>query len=636
MTTALALCLGAAGLDGVSAQAAGQAAAQAVPAATAPAERSDDELWNELKALSGSPVEDGLWEAAETATEHVFGSALERETGEKVFETIAAALERDWRGAAQLAGPEILSAYLPGVGQYIELVQSAAQQIDRVTDEWAAQLYDHDSYRWVEEQVAAEYTRLRAPMVDQLNEPFYGYIDDDSYAFMPSYALPVGSQAQIRARAFEAQLFERFMQQPFMDELTATDYTGNGGGVGGLYTRSYPAMVREILGYEPEPRRLFNYFYHRATRQNLQTYFDLHEYVEAEHMRRRARERRQDVIDAYRAALAEQNTPQPYLVMACGSASGFQPGFDGEVHEDEGNRRVREFRTQLYAAAEQNGVDAYAIEAQMAQSVSAGLLTDVAFEFDTSNLEERPLGARYNAPVSLHLTPDILGIVWSGSPASFAGAARTSHLALGKAYLDIGPELLQDRFASVQAVARVEDSAAPLVVTVTGLDYQYAHRLFPNRGIHARLGTGVQVCFEGETLIDTTIRTEEYHVRPNDMSLNSSRAMGVSTMEGVARTLSRLADMIAAQGNPRLQTYLRGEAPQHMLTGAAAERAAQIARGQRRMAAASAPASAPPAVPRSTVERMRELEELREAGMIGADEFERLRSEILGTLTSGD
>ena len=153
MTTALALCLAAAGLDGVSAQAAGQAVPGTTPAATAPAERSDDELWNELKALSGSPVEDGLWEAAEAATEHVFGSALERETGEKVFETIAAALERDWRGAAQLAGPEILSAYLPGVGQYIELVQSAAQQIDRVTDEWAAQLYDHDSYRWVEEQV---------------------------------------------------------------------------------------------------------------------------------------------------------------------------------------------------------------------------------------------------------------------------------------------------------------------------------------------------------------------------------------------------------------------------------------------------------------------------------------------------
>ena len=97
MTTALALCLGAAGLDQVSAQTAVQTAGQAVPAATAPAERSDDELWNELKALSGSPVEDGLWEAAEAATEHVFGSALERETGEKVFETIAAALERAGR-----------------------------------------------------------------------------------------------------------------------------------------------------------------------------------------------------------------------------------------------------------------------------------------------------------------------------------------------------------------------------------------------------------------------------------------------------------------------------------------------------------------------------------------------------------
>lgn len=626
MTTALALCLGAAGLDGVSAQTGGQAAAQAVPAATAPAERSDDELWNELKALSGSPVEDGLWEAAEAATEHVFGSALERETGEKVFETIAAALERDWRGAAQLAGPEILSAYLPGVGQYIELVQSAAQQIDRVTDEWAAQLYDHDSYRWVEEQVAAEYTRLRAPMVDQLNEPFYGYVDDDSYAFMPSYALPVGSQAQIRARAFEAQLFERFMQQPFMDELTATDYTSNGGGVGGLYTRSYPAMVREILGYEPEPRRLFNYFYHRATRQNLQTYFDLHEYVEAEHMRRRARERRQAVIDAYRAALAEQNTPQPYIHLACPPATGFQAGFDGEVHDDRANSGIRAFRSELYAAAQAHGVDAGAIETMVASRISPGLITDVAYSFDLAEMENPPSGTPRPAAVSLVLSPDILGTIWSGRPTSIAASRRTAHIAFGKALLDTGPQLLSAQFAPVAAVGPDDPAARPLTLTITGIDFTHGHRFGSN--IRSRLALGVAACFEGELLFDTTIRTGEFDVGYRGLGFNHSETMTVIAMEGLALALGEASDRIAAGAEGRLATYLAGVPPQERLTGAAAEQAAARQPVQA--------ASASPAMPRSTLERMRELEELREAGMIDADEFARLRSEILGTLTSGD
>ena len=66
------------------------------PAATqaaAPAERSDADLWDELKALSGSQIEDSLWDAAETATEQVFGSALSRDNGETVFETLEAAAD---------------------------------------------------------------------------------------------------------------------------------------------------------------------------------------------------------------------------------------------------------------------------------------------------------------------------------------------------------------------------------------------------------------------------------------------------------------------------------------------------------------------------------------------------------------
>ena len=626
-TTALALIATMAAIAPVQAQTDLRAAA---PAVTTSAERSDDDLWAELKALSGSQVEDSLWDAAEAATEHVFGTALERDNGEKIFETLEAAADGDWRHAGQTAGPALLSVYLPGVGQYIELIQSAAQQIDRVTDQWSEQLYDHASYRWVAEEVETEYRRLRAPLVDPLGDPFYGYVNDDSYAFVPSYALPVGSDAQARARAFEADLFRRWSEQAFQDELTATDYTTNGGGVSGLYTRSYAAMVREILGYEPEPQRLFNHFYHRATRQNLETYVALHEFVEAEHMRRLARQRRQAVIDAYRAELADRNRPQPYLAMACGAASAFQPGFDGEVQEDEGNRRIREFRDQMYQAAERNGVDAAAIEAHISANVSRGLVTDVAFDFDISDLEERPAGAFHDAGIALHLTPDVLGIVWSGKPNSFAARLRTSHLALGKAFLDVGPDLLQDRFANASAVGRFEDSPVPLVIRLTGLDYQYAHRFTPRRGIYARMSAGVQVCFEGEAIVDTTIRTEEYHVRPNDMSLNSSRAMGVSSMQGVALILSEVADRIATHPNPRLATYLRGEEPRDMLTGEAAELSAHLNPRPQRVAAAR------PEVPRSTMDRMRELQELRDAGMIGEIEFDRLRGELLDALAGGD
>ncbi len=626
-TTALALVMTMAAVAPAQAQTNLQAAS---PAAAASVERSDNDLWAELKALSGSQVEDSLWDAAEAATEHVFGAALERDNGEKIFETLEAAADGDWRHAGRTAGPALLSAYLPGVGQYIELIQSAAQQIDRVTDEWSQQLYDHVSYRWVAEEVEAEYRRLRTPLVDPLGNPFYGYVDDDTYAFVPSYALPVGSDAQARARAFEADLFRRWSEQAFQDELTATDYTTNGGWVGGLYTRSYAAMVREILGYQPEPQRLFNYFYHRATRQNLETYVALHEFVEAEHMRRLARQRRQAVIDAYRAELADRNRPQPYLAMACGAASAFQPGFDGKVREDEGNRRIREFRDQMYLAAERNGVDAAAIEAHISTNISRGLITDVAFDFDISDLKDRPTGTLHEAGVALHLTPDVLGIIWSGKPNSFAAQLRTSHLALGKAFLDIGPDLLKDRFASASAVGRFDDSPVPLVIRLTGLDYQYAHRLTPRRGIYARMGAGVQVCFEGDTIVDTTIRTDEYHVRPNDMSLNSSRAMGVSTMEGVALILSDVADRIAAHPNPRLATYLAGEEPRDMLTGEAAELSARLNPRPQVVAAGR------PEVPRSAADRMRELQELRNGGMIDEVEFERLRGEILNALASGD
>lgn len=599
-------------------------------ATTQPAERSDDDLWAELKALSGTQVEDSLWDAAEAATEHVFGKALKRDNGEKIFETLEAAADGDWRHAGQTAGPALLSAYLPGVGKYIELIQGAAQQIDRVTNEWSEQLYDHASYRWVAEQVEAEYRRLRTPLVDVLGDPFYGNVNDDSHAFVPSYALPVGSDAQARARAFEADLFQRWNNQPFMDELTATDYTSNSGGVRGLYTQSYAAMVREVLGYQPEPQRLFNYFYHRVTRQNLKTYVALHEFVEAEHMRRLARQRRQAVIDAYRTALAGRNRPQPYLVMACDAASAFQPGFDGKMVEDEGNRKIREFRSQMYQAAEQNGVNAAAIEAHISSNVSPGLITDVAFNFDLADLEERPVGTRFDADVALHLTPDVLGVIWSGKPDSFAGALRTSHLALGKAFLDVGPDLLLTRFSNATAVGRFEDSEAPLVIRLSGLDYQYAHRFTPRRGIYARMGAGVQVCFEGQTIVDTTIRTEEYFVRPNDNSFNSSRAMGISTMEGVSLILSEVADRVAAHPYPRLATYLKGEEPRDLLTGEAAERSAQINPRPQRVT------SGRPETPRSTVERMRELQELRDSSMISATEFERLRGEMLKTLTQGD
>lgn len=155
---------------------------------------------------------------------------------------------------------------------------------------------------------------MNGPMLDDYGDPFYGRINDDDEAFMPSYALPDGSRAKERARQFEAELFNRFTRQPFYDELIATDYTANGGGTSGLYENSYAAMIREELGYQPEPRRLFNHFYHRYTRDRLARYQEVHEYVQAELMRREARRQRQALIDAYRDVL-ETDLPTPERVL---------------------------------------------------------------------------------------------------------------------------------------------------------------------------------------------------------------------------------------------------------------------------------------------------------------------------------
>ena len=266
---------------------------------------SSEDIWQKLQSQAESQAEDSLWDAAEKATERVFGRKLERKTGETVFQTLEAAADGDWRSALETAGPELLSGYLPGVGQYVDLIKSAAAQIDKVTDRWARQLYDHASYKWVGAQVDARVAKMNSPMLDDNGDPYYGNINDDDEAFMPSYSLPDGSPEKKRARKFEASLFLRFLKQPFYDELVATDWTSNGGGLTGLFTKSYAAMIREELGYQPKPRRLFNHFYHRYTRERLDRYFEVHEYVEAELMRRKAQGKKDRLINAYRSSLKE-------------------------------------------------------------------------------------------------------------------------------------------------------------------------------------------------------------------------------------------------------------------------------------------------------------------------------------------
>lgn len=629
-TTALALVITMAAVAPAQAQTNLQ---DAYPAAAASVERSDDDLWAELRALSGSQVEDSLWDAAEAATEHVFGSALERDNGEKIFETLEAAADGDWRHAGRTAGPALLSAYLPGVGQYIELIQSAAQQIDRVTDEWSQQLYDHVSYRWVAEQVEAEYRRLRAPLVDPLGNPFYGYIDDDTYAFLPSYALPVGSDAQARARAFEADLFRRWSEQAFQDELTATDYTTNGGGIGGLYTRSYAAMVREILGYQPEPQRLFNYFYHRATRPNLETYVALHEFVEAEHMRRLARQRRQAVIDAYRAALAELNRPQPYLTIACSNAAAFQPGFDGELPEDAANRRVRELREELRQITAAEGFDLDSFEQSFRSELPGSLLTDVSTQFSIADLDARAVNRTHAASVDVLIPPDVLAMVWSGSPQSFGGSWRTAHVALGKALADLSLGILSDHFESVNLISRYEDAQSPLILHLTGIDFRYRNRA----GVRTRWSgsgrLGVSACFEGEFLFENTFSSEETEPYSRGSDFANGDSISVVASDVIRQLLDMASMRVPSNPAPRLATYLAGEAPRERLMGEAAEAAAALGPRQ----------DSPPALPavaqgsqESTVDRLRQVHELRDAGLISESEFEELRAEILGRLTRGD
>ncbi|WP_394693550.1 SHOCT domain-containing protein [Hyphobacterium sp.] len=593
-------------------------------------ERSDADLWSELQSLSGSQAEDSLWDAAEMATEQVFGSAIERDTGEAVFQTLEAAADGDWRHAGQTAGPALLSVYLPGVGQYIELIQSAAQQIDRATDTWSRQLYEHESYRWVAEEVQAEYQRLRMPLIDVIGDPFYGYVNDDTYAFVPSYALPVGSEAQTRARAFEAQLFHRWNSQPFMDALIATDYTANSGGVSGLYTQSFAAMIREELGYEPEPRRLFNYFYHQATRRNLETYVELHEFVEAEHMRRFARQRRQDVIDAYRAALAELNRPQPYLTMACRTAAAFQPGFDGELQDDEANRRVRELREELRQITAAEGFDLVSFEQSFRSELPGGLLTDISTQFSTADLEERAVNRTHSASVDVLIPPDVLAMVWSGSPQSFGGSWRTAHVALGKALADLSAGILDDHFGTVNLISRYDEAQSPLILHLTGMDFQYRNRA----GLRTRWsGTGrlgVSACFEGEFLFEDSFLSEE--TEPYSRGSNFANGDSISVVASdVIRQLLDMASMrVPSNPAPRLATYLAGEAPRERLTGEAAEAAAALNPRQD-----SSPAS--PAVAQdsqdSTVDRLRQVYELRDAGLISESEFEELRTEVLRSLT---
>ncbi len=252
----------------------------------------DPSLWAQVMDTARGRAEGQAWSRLEDATERVLGRRIERGNAETVLKTLEAASEGDWEAASREAGPALISAYAPGIGQYISAIQYVAGQISRETERWAEQLYDHDAYRWVGEEVEREYTRASSGI--------------DEGAFMPSYALPVGSQDQATARDFEARLFARFEQQAFVDELIAVNYRGEGGLFERLYGRSYPAMLRQQLGHDPDLRRIFNHFYHRHTRDHLPRYFREYEYQKAERMRREGQRIRRAIVNAWREAQGEE------------------------------------------------------------------------------------------------------------------------------------------------------------------------------------------------------------------------------------------------------------------------------------------------------------------------------------------
>lgn len=572
-----------------------------------------DEVWSEMERQ----VYDSGWEVLEQATEQAWGEALDRDKTEAVMKIVEAAADQDWRTVGEETTAQLLDLLPRGLGFYVEAMQFAHGEMRETIDAWAAELYDHPSYARLETMVAQAYRDTRRQTTSQIG------VEDEP--FLPSYRIgrvaagvdPAAREREVaRMRAVEAALFDAWVRGDEAVEQEQFDLAFGGGfssmrdgSLADMFDDAYPARLRQVLGYEPTPRQVFNHFYYRITRPNMAEYAENYERVRTRQAQMHAIMARNEAIDAWLRL-------QPEPVRAC-PPSSLRAGHVGAGADQTAViASVRQMTDMATTALRAEGIDPSGVPL-----LSAAIQGSDGFLTDRVNVAASTLpgfsGGRFDGTIMLVLPQDTTTAFFRGRPDSFAGSLRTAEVPVGQAIGRTSLAYMQARFNEVHLSRDGRQAAGqPLSIELIGPQYSYRYGAGLIRPrIVSELSLGVSVCLNGERVIDRV-----YESGPTAQSLDGLGFSGRDHEESHGDTLNTaiisvleqaLADMALSPG---FETALRAGGEQE--EDAAAVRTA--GRGER-------------LTPQEAFDQLRQLNEWRDQGRITEAQYNDLRDQILSS-----
>lgn len=642
--------------------AAGQALAPASLSPTRP--NSVEDLTPEQRAATWREMQNDVyesgWGAVEQATRQAWGEPLDRDKAETVMKFIEAGIAGDWQETGVVATDALLGALPKGMSLYVELMKYTHGVARESIDSWAEELYDHPSYHRLGRLVEAEF---RASYRE-----FNSDIGLEDQPFLPSHRLVglvaatqgdsvAGRREVARMRAVEGQLFELWSRGDLAAQEDAEDLgvgrgfrelAPGGRGVVGMFEEAYASRLRQVLGYDPTPRQIFNNFYLRITRAKMAAYIENYRRVRARQAAMEAIMARNDAIDAW---LRLQPLEEP--VKACPPSRLAQAPIGGGANHDASITSLQSLTDLARSTLAAEGISPSQIPLFPPNTPLGEIFVDTV-QVQPAKLPAFEAG-RFSGEIVLVLPPATTAAHFRGRPESLTGGLRTAEVPVGRAVGTVAQIYFNQRFAKMHLSRDGAAVAAePLTIELIAPQYRYRYATGMVRmSMVSMLSLGVSVCVNGERVIDRIYESGETPERMSGFNLSESAHTGphaVSLNNAIVKILEQATiDLAQTQGfETALTAAARRESARlerERLDREASERVAQALREQAVLAQAETQArtraeaeraEAAAAAKPSPAALLKQLNEMLAEKLIDDEEFKNRQKQVLDAMIEGN
>lgn len=580
--------------------------------ALSPAERR--QIWDEMQ----SQIYDIGWERLEDATERAWGRPIDRGKAESIMKVMEAAVAGDWAAVGSELTDQALGALPRGMGFYVDTLKFVHGELRETIDSWSEELYDHPSYGRLEGMVAQAYRDTYRQFTSDIG------LEDEP--FLPSYRIAAvlgdaneatREREQRRMRAVETRLFEDWSRGGLDQALDLEALAGyrsplaNVGSTRSVFDDAYQARLRQVLGYVPTERQVFNHFYLRITRSHNAEYAANYERVRRRQTAMQAIMARNDAIDAWLSLQPPSPSCPPSALVAGAVGSG--------ADHTATIANLQQLTDQARSALINEGVDPSAIPFFPPNRPLGGFLVDDV------QVRELPAfsGGRFNGEIVVVLPPATLQAHFRGRPDSFVGSLRTAEVHIGRSIGTVAPAYFNARFQTAwlsRNAAQVAEQ--PLSIELIGPQYQYRYGAGVIRGrIISNLRLGVSACVNGVRVIDRFYESGDVSHHLSGLGFASHLHVDAHTDSLGAAIVTILEQaMLDLAQTPGFEQALTGRSGAQGPTSAPARIATSM----------PAPAATPAHLtPQEAFNQLQQLNAWRDEGRITETQYQHLRDQIL-------